>query len=265
MAAQSRFYVTVNDVKLHFIEHSQAGPAVLLLPGITSPAIVWSFVVERMAPHAHVFVLDNRGRGLSDQRPGLSYTLDDYAADAAGVIRALGLSAPVVLGHSMGGRIGIRVASRHPDAVGRLLLADPPVSGPGRRAYPSPLQQYFDRMDALSRGEPLAPSAIYTPEQERLRAEWIPTCSREAVAASHRGLQEEDIFGDFPQIVCPTLLLYAEQGGTISDVDAAEIVSCLPHGSSRKLFGVGHMMPWFDLELFLEAIGPFIRGELGIL
>lgn len=262
MSRQRRFYVTTNGVKLHFREHGARGPDVLLLPGITTPAILWGFVADRIAEYAHVVVLDNRGRGLSDQRPGLDYSLDAYAGDTVGVIRELGLTAPVVLGHSMGGRIGVRAASRHPDAVGRLLLADPPVSGPGRRPYASPLQQYFDRMDALSRGEPLPPSPIYTPEQEQLRAEWIPTCSREAVAASHRGLQEEDIFGDFPRIVCPTLLLYAEQGGTISDVDAADVVSRLAHGSSRKLPGVGHMMPWFNLELFLEAIGPFIRGEL---
>lgn len=261
MAEQSRFYVKVNGVKLHFLEFGERGPNVLLLPGITTPAIFWTFVAERIAAYACVIVLDNRGRGLSDQRPGLSYTLDDYAADTAGVISALDLRQPVVLGHSMGGRIGIRLASRHQDAVGRLLLADPPVSGPGRRPYPSPLQHYLDRMDVASRGEPLEPSAIYTREQARLRAEWIPTCSPEAVIASHRGFQEEDIFSDLPRIVCPTFLLYAEQGGTISDADAADVISCLQHGTSRKLLGVGHMMPWFNLDGFLEAIEPFIRGE----
>src|SRR6185312_5710965 len=128
-------------------------PVVVLLPGITSPAVTWGFVAERMAEFAHVFVLDNRGRGLSDQRPGLSYRLDDYADDTAGLLQTLGLVKPIILGHSMGARIALRTATRHPEAVGSLLLADPPVSGPNRRPYPSPLSQYLNRIAAASRGE----------------------------------------------------------------------------------------------------------------
>lgn len=261
---QSRFYVAVNGVKLHFLEFGDEGRPVLLLPGITTPAILWAFVAERMAAFAHVFVLDNRGRGLSDQRPGLSYTLDDYAGDAAGVVRELGLRQPVILGHSMGARIALRTASRHPEAVGSLLLADPPVSGPNRRPYPSPLSQYLDRMAAAARGESLPQSKRYTPQtpdQARLQAEWLPTCSREAVIATHRGFHEDDIFADMPLVTCPTHLLYAELGGTISDADADEIVSQIPHATKQKLMGVGHLMPWFDLDLFLQAARTFVEGQ----
>lgn len=260
-AEQSRFYVSANGVKLHFLEYGSAGPAVLLLPGITSPAIQWGFAAERMAEFAHVYVLDNRGRGLSDQRSGLGHRLDDYAGDAAAVLRTLELDAPIVLGHSMGGRIGIRLAARYPELVGRLVLADPPASGPGRRPYPSALQPYLDRIAAATRGEPPPDSPRYTPEtpeQIQLRLEWLPTCSAEAVIESHRSFGEEDIFGDLEAIACPTLLLYAENGGTISDADAEEMMQRLRNGSSRKLAGVGHMMPWFNLELFVESIQPFI-------
>ena len=85
-------------------------------------------------------MLDNRGRGLSSGGPDIGYTLDDYAQDAAGLIEALGLDRPFVLGHSMGGRIAIKLAATRPDLVGSLIVADPPLSGPGRprhwRVYP---------------------------------------------------------------------------------------------------------------------------------
>ena len=79
--------------------------------GITSPAITSGYVAERQAAHARVTLLDNRRRGRADQRNGLAHTIGDYAADCAGVNQPLGL-APVV------------------------ILADPPVSGPGRKLYP---------------------------------------------------------------------------------------------------------------------------------
>src|SRR5262245_9006301 len=100
--SQSRFYVEVKGIKLHFIEYGTSGPRLLLIPGITSPAITWAFVGERLAHFARVTIIDNRGRGLSDQRQGLGHSTGDYASDAAGVIETLGLSPAIVLGHSMG-------------------------------------------------------------------------------------------------------------------------------------------------------------------
>jgi N-formylmaleamate deformylase len=258
MSGQTRFYAFANGVKLHYLERGAGGPDVLLIPGITSPAITWAFVADRIAEFAHVYVMDTRGRGLSDQRPGLSYTLDDYAADADGLLESLGLKSAILLGHSMGGRIGIRMAARYPGRVKEMILVDPPISGPGRRPYPMPLQYYLDNLDKAQRGEPIQASPRWNEQQVRLRAEWLPTCSIEAIAASHRGLQDEDIHGDLQNIRCKTLLIYAEQGGTISDADAAEFVGKLSGGSKMRLDGVGHMIPFDDLELFMSAIRPAI-------
>jgi N-formylmaleamate deformylase len=260
LAQQTRFYASPNGIKIHFLEYGDGGPDVLLIPGITSPAITWGFVAERLVGSAHVYVMDVRGRGLSDQRPGLGHRLDDYAADAAGLIEALGLTSPVIVGHSMGARVGIRLASRFPQHVGRLVLADPPVSGPGRRPYPLPLQNYLTMIEKTESGEGVPKPPTFTEAQHRQRLEWLPTCNKEAVLETHRSFHEEDIFGDMPSVRCPTLLLYAELGGTITDDDAKEITSSIVNATSAKLRGIGHMMPWDNLELFLQSFQGFIHG-----
>jgi N-formylmaleamate deformylase len=259
MSDQKRFYVTWKGIKLHVLEFGSSGPNVLLIPGITSPAITWAFVARRLAEKARVIVLDSRGRGLSDQRNGLTHTTGDYAEDAAGVIQELGLGPAVVIGHSMGARVAARLAAVHPALVSRCVLADPPVSGPGRRPYPSKLQKYLDAIDQASRGEPIPVRPSFTTEQVRLRAEWLPTCNKEAIVQSHRAFHEDDLFADLPNVTCPTLLVYAGQGGVIEDEDAEEITSRLQSGSKIKIETVGHMMPFDDLELFLGAVAPFIR------
>ena len=232
----------------------------LLLPGITSPAITWGFVGERLAGHTRVTILDNRGRGLSDQRPGLGYTTSDYADDAAGVIEALDLSPVIVLGHSMGARIAARLAARRPNLLRRCILADPPVSGPDRRPYPSPLQKYLDDIDSASRGEAFPANPKFSEAQNRMRREWLPTCSKEAVRQSHAAFHQEDMFADLPKIACPTLLVYAGQGGVIADADAAEVVSLLKDGRKIKIDHVGHMMPFEDINAFVAAVQPFVTG-----
>jgi N-formylmaleamate deformylase len=113
----------------------------------------------------------------------------------------------------------------------------------------------------VSRGEPFPTSPIYTHEQRLLRTEWVAICSKEAVIATHGGFHEEDIFGDLPRIVCPTLLLYAGQGDTIRDSEAEEISRAIPRASKTKLENVGHMIAWFDRDLFLDSVRGFVTGR----
>lgn len=257
-------HLMVGDVRIHLLAYAGPGDAapIVLIPGITSPAITWDFVSRRLAAFAPVIALDNRGRGLSSGGADLDYGLPAYAADALGVIAELGLAKPVILGHSMGARIALELAAAAPDAVGPVILADPPVTGPGRRDYPVPLQWYLDGLAAACRGEPTDTSnpllARWTPEQIAQREEWLPTCDPAAIEASWRGFHEEDIHALMPKVRAPAMLIYAEDGNTVTDADAAEICELIPDCRSVRIDGVGHMIPWDDLDMFVTAVEGFI-------
>ena len=252
---------TVNGVRIHFLEHGEDGPTLVLIPGITSPAVTWAFVSERLSAFAKVVTLDNRGRGLSSGGPNLSYRLADYAADAAGLIRALEIENPIALGHSMGGRIAVALAATHPELVDRLILADPPVSGPGRRAYPLPLDWYLEGIDLAARGKTVpatGPLATWNEEQLALRAQWLPTCDVTAISESRRSFDEEDIHALMPSIECATLLICAGNGGTITAEEEQEIVGLIDDCRSIRIPDAGHMIPWDDVDAFTAAIRGFI-------
>lgn len=257
-------HVTTGGVRLHYLEHVNDRPPLIVVPGITSPAVTWDFVSDRLAEFCHVFTLDNRGRGLSSSGPELDYRLADYARDVAGLIEALGLERPHVLGHSMGARIAIKLASTAPDAIGRLVLADPPVTGPGRRAYPLPLEWYLDSIDQAARGEGedtiREVLANWTDEQVSLRMQWLPSCDKTAIEQSYRSFNDEDIHVLLPEVRAPTLLIHAELGGTVSEQDATEIVAAIPDARAVRIDGAGHMIPWDDLDAFIAATRDFIAG-----
>ena len=73
--------VFANGIRQHYLRYGGFGSAVILIPGITSPAITWGFVAERLAERYDVYVLDVRGRGLSSTGPDLDYGLNAMAAD----------------------------------------------------------------------------------------------------------------------------------------------------------------------------------------
>src|SRR5690606_12371010 len=126
--------VSANGIRQHYLRYGGKGPQLLLVPGITSPAITWEFVAERLAQHFDTYVLDVRGRGLSSTGPELDYSTDTCADDIIAFAEAVGLTDFHLVGHSMGARYSLRAHTRHPDApIKDLILIDPPVSGPGRR------------------------------------------------------------------------------------------------------------------------------------
>jgi N-formylmaleamate deformylase len=257
-------HVHANGIRQHYIRYGGRGTPLILVPGITSPAITWGFVAKALAQTLDIYVLDVRGRGLSLAGPELDYRLDACADDIAAFSDAMGLVAPMALGHSMGARHLIRSVARG-GCYARLALIDPPVSGPGRRPYPAALPWYVDSMALARYGADVAALRAFTPswtdEQIALRAEWLHTCDERAILASFAGFHEDDIHGDLSALDMPVLLVGAERGDVVLDADVAEIRSLNPAIDFARVPGAGHMIPWDNLSGFLSAVLPFLNSQ----
>ena len=206
--------VRANDIRQHYLRYGgpdgQRGErdAVIIIPGITSPAATWGFVGERGGRQFDTYLLDVRGRGLSAASATLDYSVAAQAADVVALAEALGLKRYALVGHSMGGRIAARAARSQPAGLTRLVMVDPPVSGPGRRAYPAKLPWYVDSMRDARAGIGIDGMRAYCPtwteEQLRLRAEWLHTCDERAVLASFEEFHTGDFHADLREIGVPS-------------------------------------------------------------
>ena len=250
--------VHANGIRQHYLRYGGNGTPLVLVPGITSPAITWGFVAERLAEKHDVYVLDVRGRGLSSTGPDLDYDLDSYAADVRGLIDTLGLKDVTLLGHSMGARIAIRAGRINDASLARLVLVDPPVSGPGRRAYPSRLEWYTESIHLARKGMTAEDMRRFCPtwtqEQLELRAEWLHTCDELATRISFERFHTEDIHQDLPHLKVPARLVVATRGGVIQAEDETEIKSLNPAIEIVHVPDAGHMIPWDNLPGFVEAV-----------
>ena len=101
-------HIRANGIRQHYLRFGGTGPALILVPGIASPAAMWAFVASRVCEHFDVYVLDVRGRGLSEAGDHLDYGLDACAQDIVALAEQLGLTGYTILGHSDGS------AYRHP-------------------------------------------------------------------------------------------------------------------------------------------------------
>ena len=75
---------------------------------------------------------------------------------------------------------------------------------------------------------------------------------------SHQSFDDENIHALMPSIKCPTLLICAANGGTITPEEEQEIVGLIDGCRSMRISDVGHMIPWDDLGAFTRAVRSFV-------
>lgn len=111
MATTTSSTVTPDGVHIAY-EVAGAGPALVLVHGITESRRSWDPLVADLATDHTVVALDVRGHGESG--PASTYDSRAMAGDVAAVLAALGLDDPLVVGHSMGGIVVTAFAAEHP-------------------------------------------------------------------------------------------------------------------------------------------------------
>lgn len=101
------------------------GADVILIPGLASTADVWRGVADRLAGRRRLHLISVRGFG--DLAPGDNANGAVMAAVAGEVRRYIaehGLERPAIIGHSMGGQLGLRVAADSGPRIGRVMVVD---------------------------------------------------------------------------------------------------------------------------------------------
>ncbi|MFM0501490.1 alpha/beta fold hydrolase [Paraburkholderia caffeinilytica] len=264
--------VAANGIRQHYLRYGGADgvhakrPAIMLIPGITSPAATWGFVGDVLGRTHDTYVIDVRGRGLSSASDTLDYSLDAQAADVVALVAALGLRAFSLIGHSMGARIAARAAGHTPHGLESVVLIDPPVSGPGRRPYPGKLPWYVDSMALARAGTDAEGMRAFCPtwmeSQRQLRAEWLHTCDERAILTSYEGFHTDDFHADAARIAVPSLLITAQNGDVVRDEDVAELQRMIPAMLHTRVPGAGHMIPWDNATGFYAAFGDFLGVSL---
>ncbi len=107
---------------LRAIERGEGGTALAMMHGLFGRATNLATVQRRLAERRRVLALDLRNHGGSPHADGMTYA--GMAADVVETLTEMGAAPCDLLGHSMGGKVAMTVALRHPAAVRRLVVAD---------------------------------------------------------------------------------------------------------------------------------------------
>ena len=103
-------------------EYGEDGSPLIVMHGLFGSARNWAGIARALAETHQVYSLDLRNHGASPRASTMTYK--EMAEDVAGFIDRAGIEAPIVMGHSMGGKVAMRLALERPDLLKGLIVVD---------------------------------------------------------------------------------------------------------------------------------------------
>lgn len=272
METWSSGHVVTHSVRLHYLRSGGDKPAVMLAHGALDDAYCWARVAEALAPTYDVIAVDARGHGRSDAPPA-GYDLTTQAEDLAGLITALGLENPALLGHSMGAEVAPVLAGTYPDLLGAILLEDPgpwwtgwPVTE-AERAFLVAERERYQQFAGWSREALIADRRQRRPDwTEAEREAWADAKLRASPYAFQAFDPELDVGVDWPmvlgQITCRALLIRTdlETGGIVDQPAATALQQMMPQVEIAYIPGASHSIRRSNLPRFLAVVKAFLAA-----
>jgi pimeloyl-ACP methyl ester carboxylesterase len=254
---------------MHYTRTGGDKPPIVLAHGVTDDGLCWTPVAEALAPDYDVIMVDARGHGRSDATEG-SYDPATQAEDHYGVIVALGLHKPLLLGHSLGAITSLALAGLHPDVPRAILLEDPPpfwMPPPEESSTPSegpPPGAWIGELKGKTREELIALAHEQSPLwSEAEIGPWADAKLRVSLKVAAVFTPEGramDWQAVAPRITCPALAIMAdpERGSALGPEAAAALHAMVPHLEMVHIAGAGHNVRREQFARYMEAVLGFL-------
>jgi pimeloyl-ACP methyl ester carboxylesterase len=218
------------------------GEPLLLITGFAISSAVFEPVLDLYAERFECIVYEHRG--------GLVTSMPQMAAEAAGVLRELGLDSAHVLGVSMGGMVAQELALRFPERVRGLILAATTPGGP-RALRPAP--------GDLARGRWLFSPAFRREHPERVRELLRSFELRPALLWAHWwATVYHDTVSRLGAIQAPTLVLHGEADALSPVGNGRLLADRIPDARLEILPGGGHAFPLEQPRATFELVAGFV-------
>lgn len=268
--------------RLHVrVDGPEGAPDLILIPGLSSSPAIWQGTVDHLGGRYRVHRIHVQGfAGAPAQGNATGPVAAPVAEEIARYIREQGLNKPAVVGHSMGGTMGMMLAARHPDLVGKLMVVDMiPFMGamfgpPGTTAESvvpvadqvhaaqsaAPRDQYLAQARASVTGMINTEAARAGPLRD------VETSDQQVAAAAFRELIVTDLRPELGKIAAPVEVLYvkfndARMTDAITDSIYRMSFSTLPGAKLTRIDDSAHFIMLDQPRAFHGALDAFLSAK----
>ena len=247
------------------------GTTLVYLPGLSMPSVeqFLSVVTHPDMAGYHSLLIDYIGSGFSGNSQDFDYSIENHAQTVAAVLDSEGVKGCVVIGHSMGGTVGIMLALLRPDLVSNLIVGEANIS-PGGGAATSRIASYTES-EYVGEAHQTLLDEVRKAEKEGdkiaafINAAWSKADPVGFYKSSVALVKLDPTFKDkFLKLSIPRTFIYGEES---LPKDLNEIQPDAPDPKELEPFGVrieivanaGHAMMWDNLHGFVSALKSAIQ------
>lgn len=239
-------------------------PPLVILHGLLGSSRNWQTAGRDLAARFHVLALDLRNHGESPHAPTMSY--EEMVADVVAWLDGHGLERVTLMGHSMGGKVAMLLACRHPGRVERLIVVDIAPKDyfwPGHRQSFAAMNELnlsdlHSRAEAEMRFEARVPNwgmrKFLTTNLERgTDGKWKWQINLPVVTAALPALEKNPL-GEGDRFAGPALFTPGEKSNYVKAGDHAVIRAHFPAARIEVVSECGHNPHMEAREVFVATV-----------
>jgi len=262
--------VTTGEGTVHYEVIGRGCPVILLHGwlgswGLWQDTLTW-FGETRFSQTFRTYALDFWGFGESGKQGG--YQIQDYVRLVDTFMERLGIQAAPLVGHSMGGTIGLSVALAHPQRVTKVVVVGSPLAGsslslPLKAASSKPVAHLlFSRLPLFRRGlHTLSPRLCADPRFPGMIDHDLSQTSLESFLNSIASLRKVNLLPQLDSIQIPVLGIYGDRDPIVHPHQAQVLHQRIPHARVETYAGAGHFIMLDAPGRFRQSLEQFLYGE----
>lgn len=278
----------LDQMEIAYIDVGKGQECLVFVHGFASYLPVWAKNIKSLQNYYRCVALDLPGHGLSSSSAHFSYSISFYADTIHQLIEYLKIPKVVLVGHSMGGQISIKLALKHAELFSHLILVAPAGFETFTATEQLLLKQFtlpgiFNTSQYLKLVLNLKNYFHQLNEQEYAK---LKEFSRDfyslrehpnlpvVLYRSVKGMMDEPVFDDLPQIKAPTLVCFGKEDRLIpnrllhqlsTESVARRGVEKIPQAQLKLYEHCGHFLQYeyparFSMDLY-KFLNPLVFGK----
>nr|WP_314521336.1 pyrimidine utilization protein D [uncultured Rahnella sp.] len=232
---------------------------VVLSSGLGGSGGFWQPQLTMLAEHFRVVVYDQHGTGVSQGTVPAGYRMEDMADELAGMLNGLDISRCHLVGHALGGIIGLHLALRYPALLQSLVVINgwTKLDSQTRRCFEVRQNLLLNSgVDAYVQAQPLflhpgdwlsEHDALLQEERQHQVAHFQ---GMENLLHRLQALMNSDLTASLGQVITPTLAFSCKDDLLVPWSRSVDLASRLPNGEHTQMLYGGHAMSVTDPETF---------------
>lgn len=241
-------YLNINDINVNYVDFgNKKGKAIVLLHGWGQNIQMMEMLGKPFEKDFRIIIVDFPGFGLSEE-PKESMGVDGYTKVIEKLLKSLKIEKPILVGHSFGGRVSVKFASRN--EVEKVILLSPALKSHDKKGIKSKMLKTLKKIPILKGLEGWAKNHIGSRDYKAAS----PIMKEVLVKTVN-----EDLSGDATKIKAPVILIYGDYDSEVPEEDTKEYERLIPDCGLILYEGCTHYAYLERINQTISIMNNFLR------